>query len=35
MLGRREEFMLAKCWREQGDREAVHRGTLVTSAISR
>jgi RNA polymerase sigma-32 factor len=31
MLGRREEFMLAKCWREQGDREAVHR--LVTSHL--
>jgi RNA polymerase sigma-32 factor len=31
MLGRREEFMLATCWREQGDREAVHR--LVTSHL--
>jgi Sigma-70 factor, region 1.2 len=31
MLGRREEFMLAKCWREQGDREAVDR--LVTSHL--
>ena len=31
MLGRREELMLAKCWREQGDRKAVHR--LVTSHL--
>jgi RNA polymerase sigma-32 factor len=31
ILGRREEFMLAKCWREQGDREAVDR--LVTSHL--
>jgi RNA polymerase sigma-32 factor len=31
MLEPREEFMLAKRWREQGDREAVHR--LVTSHL--
>jgi DNA-directed RNA polymerase sigma subunit (sigma70/sigma32) len=31
MLERREDFMLAKRWRERGDREAVHR--LVTSHL--
>ena len=31
MLERQEEFMLAKCWREHGDRDAAHK--LVTSHL--
>jgi RNA polymerase sigma-32 factor len=31
MLGRQEEYMLAKRWREDGDRNAAHR--LVTSRL--
>jgi RNA polymerase sigma-32 factor len=31
MLEPREEFMLAKCWREHGDRDAAHK--LVTSHL--
>ncbi len=31
MLGRQEEYMLAKCWRKDGDRDAAHR--LVTSHL--
>ena len=31
MLGRQEEYMLAKRWREDGDRNAAHR--LVTSHL--
>ena len=31
MLGRREEYTLGKCWRENGDRDAAHQ--LVTSHL--
>jgi RNA polymerase sigma-32 factor len=31
MLERQEEYMLAKCWREHGDRDAAHK--LVTSHL--
>src|SRR6266849_6124887 len=31
MLDRREEYMLAKSWREEGDRDAAHK--LVTSHL--
>ena len=31
MLGRQEEYMLAKRWREDGDRNAAHR--LLTSHL--
>src|SRR3979490_1901294 len=31
MLGRQEEYMLAKGWREHGDRDAAHK--LVTSHL--